>query len=165
MEADLTAYQFAGLLLAEFSGFALWGILWLINGFFTALVVAPLAQRIVGGISAFAGIIGFEVSFALSTPLAWGVGLVAHLAIASIEVHLWRSARQSTYPTILAVGTVDVLTSALGIQVLARTWGLPADGLPAYIAYTVAAEGIAIFPERRMIEHASAIRHMLRRET
>lgn len=164
IDADMDAYSFGGLLFAEFSGFVLWGALWLVNGFFTALVVAQLVQWVVVGVNSFATtVLGFPLALALPAAVGWAIGVVVHLVIASIEIHLWRSGRRSTYPTIVAVGTIDVLTSALGLQALGRAWGLPVDGLPYVIAYTILAEAIAIFPERRMVEHALAIRRMVRR--
>jgi hypothetical protein len=157
-------YEFGGLLLAEFAALVIWLVFWLANGFFTALFVQIVALQLVDGLNRFiAGTIAPDVQLALSVTAAWGLGGLMHVIVTLIELHLWRSGRRSTYPLILAVGIFDVYTSTRGIQALAAVWSLPTSGWVWLLLYVGLAEAIALFPERRMVDHGTAIWLMLRR--
>jgi hypothetical protein len=162
-DAVRQGYEFGGLLLAEFAAFLIWFVFWLANGFFTALFVQAVALQLVGGLNRFiASAITPDFQLTLSVTAAWGIGGLMHLIVTLIELHLWRSGRRSTYPLILAVGVFDVYTSTRGIQALAAAWSLPTTGWVWLLLYVILAEGIALFPERRMIDHGTAIWLMLR---
>lgn len=164
-EALQRDYEFGTLLLAEFATLVLWLIFWLANGFFTALFVHAWALRLVDGLNGFlAQSVGVDFSLTLSSSTAWGLGACLHLMISLIELHLWRSGRRSTYLTIIAVGIFDVFTSAWGISALAKAWGLPGTGLAWIVLYVLLAEAIALFPERRMVDHGMALWIMLQRQ-
>ncbi len=124
---------------AELAAATLWAALWLANGYFTVTYLQSL------GIAPW-----------------WGV--LAHLVISLIEQHLHRSRRRSSYPLVIAVGTFDVYTSALGLLALLTSWGVPLDGLALLTAATVLAEGIAIAPEPQLVDHIAAVRRYVRGE-
>ncbi len=132
-----TRYYHAAQAGAELAAATLWAALWLANGYFT-------------------------VSFLSALGIAWWWGCLAHLVISLIEQHLWRSRRRSAYPLVIAVGTLDVYTSAFGLLSLFAAWGVPLDGFVLLGAVTVLAEGIAIAPEPQLVDHLVAIRRYVR---
>ncbi|HEU4322933.1 MAG TPA: hypothetical protein VFS21_07255 [Roseiflexaceae bacterium] len=169
-EADIATamqtYEHAGLIIAEVAAFILWLIPWALNLFFTALFVQGIASRLVVALSSVITSVSPEIPrFGLSPVSAWCIGILAHLMISSVEIHLWRSGRWGDYPVIIGISVLDVMTTVLGVIAFALSLGLAVDSFLARLLSTVISMTVALVPEKRLIQHAVGVYVLLRRRS
>jgi hypothetical protein len=136
-------YNRVGLALSILAALCFFLALWGLNGFFTARTV-----------------VGLGISLNIAA-LSWGAGWLVHIVVSLIEHHLWRLRRAvagapgfvllGVYGLIIAVGVIDVLTSAIAFLYLFETVGLSAMDSTLRLISTVLAEVIAILPEPTIV--------------
>jgi hypothetical protein len=142
-------YNRIGLALAIFAALCLFCALWGLNGYFTSRTV-----RSIGMLLRLEGV-------------SWGAGWLVHVIISLIEHHLHRLRAAlghaprllvvGVYCLIIAVGVLDVLTSALAFLLLFSSLGMsPTDPSVRFLC-VVLSEIIAIIPEPLIVWLAVAL--------
>jgi len=136
-------YNRVGLALAIFAALCFFCALWGVNGYFTARTIRS---------------IGYHFHLA---SVSWGIGWLVHVVVSLIEHHLWRLREAIgnaprfvlviVYCLIIAVGILDVLTSALAFLALFDAIGAPILDRSVLVISTLLAEVIAIIPESIII--------------
>jgi hypothetical protein len=126
----------------------LFALAWLLNGYFTALAVVTLGGDWVIGVSVHLLITAVELTTVFVAP-----ALRAVQAPGAVVLVIWL--------IVLAVGTGDTLSSALGLTAWGLALGLP-DGLFLTIGSTLLAEMIAFLPEPMLVWIIAALVRVLK---
>lgn len=84
MPAGPSAYTLSGKVIAESSAALLWVALWAFNGVCTVLAWLAVVQALYARL-------GWLDSISLSNWFQIPIGVILHIAVSSIEQHLWRS--------------------------------------------------------------------------
>lgn len=130
-----SGYERSGAMRANTAALILWVLLWLLDGVATITPVALFSTR-------------FDL-----LGVGLGVGAFLHIAISSIQHHLWRIRDRWVYPMFLLVSVYNVGTSTIALLFLGYMLGVDVWRLWVYIICTVIAEIIALASEPMMVRH------------
>jgi hypothetical protein len=167
-----SAYSVGGKTIAEVSAALLWFGLWIFNGICTTLAWLTFVRWIASKL----GYNGIAVDPWLQVP----IGVVVHLAISSIEQHLWREldnlpmqpmtleqrisrllSNVRTWESV-AIGAIDSLTTARVLMVVLGWFAV--SGLSAIIGAACIGTLLALVCEPMLRYHGNGLRSITRRE-
>lgn len=165
-----SAYTLSGKVIAESSAALLWVALWVFNGVCTVLAWLAVVQALYARL-------GWLDSISLSNWFQVPAGVILHIAISSMEQHLWRSLdgvppglmltervqrmlRDVRTWEAVAVGALDSLTTSR-VLVVVLGW-LGVAGLGGIVGAAVLGVALALICEPMMRYHGVGLKVLLK---